>query len=73
MHVLIIFGGLFLAMILNAPTVARANLDRADGDMTITFSTKGRLLNIIVIVSCILFTFAVLLYAIGENFIITAR
>lgn len=72
-HPLVIFGGLFLALILNAPTVAKAKFDRTNGDMTITFSTKGRLFNIVVIVSCILFTFAVLLYAIGENFIIIAR
>jgi hypothetical protein len=67
------FGGIFLALILNAPTVARAKFDRANGDITITFSTKRRLFNIVVIVSCILFTFAVLLYAIDENFIIIAR
>ncbi len=73
MPVLIIFGSVFLALILNAPTVPRARFDRVDADMTITFSTKGRLLNIVVIVSCILFTFAVLLYATGENFKIMAR
>lgn len=73
MHFLIIFGGLFFALILNAPTVAKAKFDRANGDMTITFSTKGRMLNIVVIVACILFAFAVLLYAIDENFIIIAR
>jgi hypothetical protein len=67
------FGGIFLALILNTPTVARAKFDRANGDITITFSTKRRLFNIVVIVSCILFTFAVLLYAIDENFIIIAR
>lgn len=67
------FGGIFLALILNAPTVAGTKFDRANGDITITFSTKGRLFNIVVIVSCILFTFAVLLYAIDENFIIIAR
>jgi len=72
-HPLVIFGGLFLALILNAPTVARAKFDRSNGDMTITLSTKGRLINIVVIVACILFTSAVLLYAIGENFIIMAR
>lgn len=71
-HPLVIFGGLFIALILNAPTVARAKFDRANGDVTITFSTKGRLINIVVIVACILITSAVLLYAIGENFIIIA-
>ncbi len=73
MHFLIIFGGLFLVLILNAPTVARTKFDLSNGDMTIIFLTKGRLLNIIVIVACILFTSAVLLYALGENFIIIAR
>jgi hypothetical protein len=72
-HFLIIFGGLFLALTLNVPTVARAKSDRANRDMTITFSAKGRLFNIVVIAACILFTFAVLLYTIGENFIIIAR
>jgi hypothetical protein len=72
-HPLVIFGGLLLALILNAPAVAKARIDRAIGDMTITFSTKGRLFNILVLVSCILFTLAVLLYAIAENFIIISR
>jgi energy-converting hydrogenase Eha subunit A len=72
-HPLVIFGGLFLALVLNVPTVASEKFDRASGDLTITFSTKGRMLNIVVIVSCILFTGTVLLYAIGENFIIIAR
>jgi hypothetical protein len=50
----------------------RAKVDPAEGNMIITFSAKGRLLNIVVIVSSIVLASAVLLYAIGENFVIIA-
>jgi hypothetical protein len=72
-HPVVIFGGLFLSLVMNAPTVATAKVDRAEGNTIITFSTKGRLLNVVVIVSSILFASAVLLYAISENSIIMAK
>ena len=72
-HPVVVLGGLFLALSLNAMPVVQAKFQLNKGNLVSIITIKGKLLNLGILALTLFLTAALLLYAFVENFQIVAR
>ena len=67
---IIFLGGLSLAFLLNIMVLLKINVSIKNGKIHSAFSITPRTANLIIVITCMLFIGTLLVYAIGENFMI---
>ncbi|MEJ2193672.1 MAG: helix-turn-helix transcriptional regulator [Ignavibacteriaceae bacterium] len=67
---IIFLGGLALAFLLNIMVLLSINVSIKSGKIHSTISITPKIANLIIVITCMLFTVTLLFYVIGENFMI---